>query len=75
MKFNDIIQWIGAVSIIVGHVCNAIGPDAYPWNIVAFTLGTAMFLTWAIRAKNHPQMAVNTVALVTCAIGLVNAWR
>ena len=75
MKFNDIIQWIGAVAIIIGHVANAIGPDAYPWTIVAFTLGTAMFLTWAIRAKNHPQMVVNIVAIVTCAIGLVNAWR
>jgi hypothetical protein len=75
MKFNDIIQWIGAVAIIIGHVANAIGPDAYPWNIVAFTLGTAMFLTWAIRARNNPQMVVNIVAIVTCAIGLVNAWR
>ena len=75
MKFNDIIQWIGAVSIIIGHVANAIGPDTYPYNIVAFTLGTAMFLIWAIRAKNNPQMVVNIVAIVTCVIGLVNAWR
>ena len=75
MKFNDIIQWIGAVFIIIGHICNAIGPDAYPWNIVAFTLGTVMFLTWTIRVVNKPQMAVNIVAIVTCVIGLVNAWR
>ena len=75
MKFNDIIQWIGAVFIIIGHICNAIGPDAYPWNIVAFTLGTVMFLIWTIRVLNKPQMAVNIVAIVTCAIGLVNAWR
>jgi hypothetical protein len=34
-----------------------------------------MFLTWAIRAKNNPQMVVNIVAIVTCAIGLVTAWR
>ena len=75
MKFNDIIQWIGAIFIIIGHICNAIGPDAYPWNIVAFTLGTVMFLTWTIRVLNKPQMVVNIVAIVTCAIGLVTAWR
>jgi hypothetical protein len=75
MKFNDTIQWLGAVFIIIGHICNAIGPDAYPWNIVAFTLGTVMFLTWTIRVVNKPQMTVNIVALVTCVIGLVTAWR
>ena len=75
MKFNDIIQWLGAVFIIVGHTCNAIGPDTYPYNIVAFTIGTAMFLTWTIRVLNKPQMAANIVAIVTCVIGLVNAWR
>ena len=74
MKSNDIIQWLGALFIIVGHVTNAIGPSAYPWNIVAFTLGTAAFLTWAFRVLNRPQMAVNTVALATCVIGLVGAW-
>ena len=75
MKVDDILQWVGAVFIIIGHICNAIGPDAYPYNIVAFTIGTVMFLTWTIRVLNKPQMVVNIVALVTCAIGLVTAWR
>ena len=75
LKANDIIQWIGAVFIIIGHICNAMGPDAYPYNIVAFTLGTVMFLTWTIRVMNKPQMTVNIVAIVTCLIGLVNAWK
>ncbi len=75
MKLNDIIQWLGAAFIIVGHVTNAIGPAAYPWNIAAFTLGTAAFLTWAFRVLNKPQMAVNIVALATFLIGLVTAWR
>ena len=72
---NDILQWVGAVTIIIGHICNAIGPDAYPYNIVAFTIGTVMFLTWTIRVLNKPQMVVNIVAIVTCLIGLVNAWK
>lgn len=73
-KTNDIIQWTGAVAIIAGHILNAIGPAAYPWNIVAFTVGTIAFLTWTIRVKNTPQMVVNLVAMITCGIGLVTAW-
>jgi energy-converting hydrogenase Eha subunit E len=75
MKVNDILQWTGAVFIIIGHVCNAIGPSVYPYNIVAFTLGTIMFMAWTIRVKNRPQLVVNMVAIVTCIIGLVNAWK
>ena len=75
MKLNDILQWIGAVFIIVGHICNSIGPSVYPYNIVAFTLGTVAFLSWASRVKNSPQIVVNVVSMVTCLTGLVNAWR
>ena len=75
MKLNDILQWTGAVFIIVGHICNAIGPDAHPYNIVAFTLGTVAFLAWASRVKNSPQIVVNVVSMVTCLIGIANAWR
>ena len=73
-KINDILQWIGAVFIIIGHVFNAIGPSVYPYNIVAFTLGTVFFLTWTLRVKNKPQMIVNVVAITTCLSGLVNAY-
>ena len=75
MKLNDILQWSGAFFVIIGHVFNSIGPSVYPYNIVAFTLGTIMFLIWTIRVKNNPQLVVNVVAIVTCLIGLVNAWR
>ena len=74
MKLNDGLQWAGAVFIIIGHVCNSIGPNAYPYNIVAFTLGTIAFMTWAIRVKNKPQFIVNAVAIITCLIGLVKAY-
>ena len=70
MNSNEVLQWFGALFIIAGHVLNAIGLDG--WNILAFTVGTIAFLTWTIRVSNHPQMTVNTVALVICALGL---WR
>jgi hypothetical protein len=70
----DILQWSGAVAIIAGHVFNAIGPAVYPWNIVAFTVGTVCFGAWTILVGNKPQFVVNAVALLTCVMGLVNAY-
>jgi hypothetical protein len=71
---NEVLQWLGAVFIIVGHVLNAVGPAAYPYNIVAFTGGTVMFLWWTIRVANKPQMVVNVVAMAMCVVGLFKAF-
>jgi hypothetical protein len=73
-KINEILQWIGAVFIIIGHILNAMGPEVYPYNIVAFTLGTIFFMTWTIRVKNRPQLIVNVVAITTCLTGLAKAY-
>ena len=71
MKLDDGLQWVGAVFIIAGHVLNALGPETYPWNVLAFFLGTVLFLIWCIRVSNRPQLIVNMMALVVGAVGLV----
>jgi len=71
---DELLQWSGAVAIIAGHVLNAVGPEAYPWNIATFAVGTVMFLTWAIRVNNKPQMLVNVVAFAIGLAGLVKAF-
>ena len=73
MKLNDVLQWVGAVFIIVGHVLNTLGVGYHNdiWNIVAFSIGTIAFMTWAIRVKNKPQFIVNAVSIITCSIGVV----
>jgi nitrogen fixation-related uncharacterized protein len=68
---DEVIQWAGAVLIIAGHTLNAIGPSMYPYNIVVFAVGTVAFLTWAIRAKNQPQIAVNLVSIAIGIVGLL----
>lgn len=73
MKLDDGLQWIGAVGVIAGHSLNAVGPAAYPWNVVAFFVGTTFFLIWSIRAMNRPQTLVNIVALSIGAAGLIKA--
>lgn len=72
MRLNDMLQWVGAVFIIAGHVLNAMGADGY--NILAFTLGTVAFMAWAIRVANKPQTLVNVVAIAVCAVGLFRAY-
>jgi hypothetical protein len=74
MRTNEVLQWVGAVFIIAGHTANALGPSAYPWNIVTFFLGTVAFFAWTVRVRNTPQMLVNVVALALGMLGLYNAF-
>ena len=73
-KVNEALQWVGALFIIAGHSLNAIGPSAYPYNIIAFFVGTVAFMTWTIRVRNKPQFVVNVVALTLGAVGLYKAF-
>ena len=72
MKLDDGLQWVGAVGVIGGHSLNAVGPAAYPWNVVAFFIGTTFFMAWSVRQMNRPQTLVNIVAL---AIGLTGLYK
>jgi len=72
--FNAVLQWSGAVAIIAMHILNAMGPSAYPYNIVAAFVGTVLFLAWTIRVRNAPQFTVNIVALAIGFVGLYNAF-
>ena len=70
---NEFLQWAGALFIIAGHALNAVGPAAYPWNILAFFVGTVFFMAWSIRVANKPQLLVNIVAISISVMGLVRA--
>lgn len=74
LEINDVLQWSGAVFIIAGHSLNAMGPSVYPYNILAFFLGTVLFMAWSIRVANKPQLLVNLVALTIGATGLFKAF-
>ena len=74
MNINNTLQWSGAVAIIAMHILNAMGPDAYPWNIISAFIGTVLFLIWTIRVRNVPQLTVNVVALGIGFVGLYRAF-
>ena len=73
---DEVLQWSGAFFITAGHVLNTMGSAYHKdvWNIIAFAIGTLLFLTWTIRVANKPQMAVNIAALATMAVGLFRAF-
>jgi hypothetical protein len=71
--FDEVLQWVGAVAIVAGHILNALGPAWYPYNILVFAVGTVAFLIWAIRASNKPQAVVNVVSLAIGIVGLFKA--
>jgi hypothetical protein len=72
-RTNDIIQWLGVVFIVLGHALNAMG-NMDPYNILAFSVGTILFLTWAYRVRNNAQVVVNVVSVGICALGLYRAF-
>ena len=74
LEINETLQWSGAVFIIAGHSLNAVGPAVYPYNILAFFLGTILFMAWSIRVANKPQLLVNIVALAIGLTGLAKAF-
>lgn len=73
---DEVLQWTGAFFITAGHVLNTMGSAYHKdvWNIIAFAIGTLLFLTWTIRVANKPQMAVNIAALATMSVGLFRAF-
>jgi len=73
MTSQDRTQWLGCTVIILGHVLNAVGPAAYPFNILAFTAGTLLFGYWAILTNNAAQVTVNLVSFLACAVGLIRS--
>jgi hypothetical protein len=73
-QIDEALQWAGAVAIIAMHILNAMGPSAYPWNIVAAFAGTVLFLAWTVRVRNAPQFTVNVIALTIGLVGLYKAF-
>ena len=74
-RTDDALQWTGAVLIVLGHALNSLGSEYHKdvWNIASFTLGTTLFLTWAIRVANKPQMTVNVISIAIMLVGLYKA--
>jgi hypothetical protein len=72
MSKDDLLQWTGTAGIVGGHSLNAVG-GMDPYNIMVFGLGSLMYLIWAIRVANMPQIIVNAVSMFIGCAGLYRA--
>ncbi len=71
-QIDSILQWTGAVFILVGHALNGVGPTTWPWNTFCFFVGTLCFLAWAIRVKINAQIVVNAASIMLTGAGVIN---
>jgi len=70
---NEAIQWAGTACFMVMYVLMSFFKELHPWNIVAGALGSALYLAWAYRVANKPQVITNVVGLTLLLVGLYNA--
>jgi hypothetical protein len=74
MKLNEMIQWAGTACFMVMYSIMSFFPECHPWNILAGTAGSILYLIWSLRVVNKPQVITNLVGLTICLVGLYKVW-
>ena len=70
-KTNDFLKWSATVVTLLGAVLTSL--NVYPWNVVAFNLGSILWLIFAVRIKESSLIVVNTGLLLVYVFGLLKA--
>lgn len=68
---NNILKWVATAITLVGAVLTSL--NIYPLNVIAFNLGSVLWLIFAIRIKEPSLIVVNTGLLLVYVAGLVKA--
>jgi len=67
---NEAIQWAGTACFMAMYVLMSFFKELHPWNIVAGAVGSSLYLAWAYRVANKPQVITNVVGLSIMVVGL-----
>jgi uncharacterized protein with PQ loop repeat len=70
-ELNFYLQWSATVITILGAVFTSM--NIYPANVIAFNLGSVLWLIYAIRVKVSSLVAVNAGLLLIYVAGLIRA--
>lgn len=70
-KINDFLKWSATAVTILGAVLTSL--NVYPWNVVAFNLGSILWLIFAVRIKENSLVVLNTGLLLVYVFGLLKA--
>ena len=68
---NNILKWAATAITLIGAVLTSL--NIYPLNVIAFNLGSVLWLIFAIRIKEPSLIVVNTGLLLVYVAGLVKA--
>jgi uncharacterized protein with PQ loop repeat len=68
---NNILKWAATTITLIGAVLTAL--NIYPLNVIAFNIGSVLWLIFAIRIKEPSLIVVNSGLLLVYIAGLVKA--
>ena len=68
---NNSLKWVVTAITLIGAVLTSL--NIYPLNVIAFNLGSVLWLIFAIRIKEPSLIVVNTGLLLVYVAGLVKA--
>lgn len=68
---NNILKWVATAITLIGAVLTSL--NIYPLNVIAFNIGSVLWLIFAIRIKEPSLIVVNTGLLLVYIAGLVKA--
>lgn len=68
---NDIFKWVATAITLIGAVLTSL--NIYPLNVIAFNIGSGLWLIFAIRIKEPSLIVVNSGLLLVYVAGLVKA--
>lgn len=68
---NNILKWVATTITLIGAVLTSL--NIYPLNVIAFNLGSVLWLIFAIRIKEPSLIVVNAGLLLVYVAGLVKA--
>lgn len=71
MKRVDIVKWIATVIQLVGY--GLTGLNIVPWNILAFTIGIALWFLVGVMWKDRAIMVVHVGAFIAILGGYINS--
>ena len=70
-NLNSIIKWTATFITILGAVFTSM--NIYPANVIAFNVGSVLWLIFAVRIKEKSLIVVNLGLLLVYVFGLLKA--
>lgn len=65
---NRVLKWSATAVTIAGAILTSM--NLFPWNVLAFNIGSVLWLAFAFRIKERSLIVVNAALLLIYMVGL-----